>query len=71
MKILKKLIAKIIIPKKTNHCYKAKYNAGKYIYKCKFCHYLKEKNGWQYCRYLKKELSIQDAIKDCNINKTR
>ena len=67
--MIKKLIAKILIPKKTLYChYKFKYDKKRDCYCAKPCVFLKDKNGWEYCKLLKKELTIQDQVKDCGIN---
>lgn len=70
--MIRKLIAKILIPRKTLYCHhRFKFNKKKNIYCSKPCIYWKDDGGWEYCKYLKKELSIQDQVKDCGINEDK
>ena len=70
--MIKKLIARIIIPKNTPYChYRIKHNKKKDIYTSRVCPYWTEKDGREYCKYLKQELHIQDQVKDCGINEYR
>lgn len=65
--MIKKIWACLFIPKKTPYChhdFKEKYG----LLYAKPCKYWCLKNGVEYCKLLKKELSIQDQIKGCGIN---
>lgn len=65
---LKEKVASIFIPKKSPYCHhKFKYSK-KHGICAKPCKFFTYKNGNQYCKLLKNELSIQDQIKDCGIN---
>lgn len=68
MNKIKIVILSLVIPKNTNRCH-----AGVRINKDKIldprvCPFLTEKNGWEYCKLLNKELDVQMQIKECNIN---
>ena len=65
---LKELIASMFIPKNTPYCHHRFKNNRKYGRCAKPCIFWCRKNGLEYCKYLKQELSIQDQIKDCGIN---
>ena len=67
--MIKKLIAKILIPKKTPYCHhRFKYDKKHKVYCVKPCIFWSDDGGWEYCKLLKQELSIQDQVKDCGIN---
>lgn len=67
--MIKKLIAKILIPKKTPYCHhRFKYDKKHKVYCTKPCIFWSDDSGWEYCKLLKQELSIQDQVKDCGIN---
>lgn len=67
--MIKKIIAKLIVPKHTPYChYRFKYNKKYDTYIAKSCPFLTDKNNWEYCKYLNQELSIQDQVKDCDID---
>lgn len=62
-------IAKLFIPKRTPYCHhRFKYIKKYGTYGAKPCRYWTDKNCWEYCKLLKKELTIQDQVKDCGIN---
>ena len=65
---MKELIVSMFIPKNTPYCHHRFKNNKKYGRCAKSCIFWFRKNGIEYCKYLKQELSIQDQIKDCGIN---
>lgn len=72
MKLIKKLIASIFIPKNTPYCHhRFKYIKKIGTYGAKPCRYWRDDGVWEYCALLKQELSIQDQVKDCGINEKR
>lgn len=58
-----------LVPKNTNRCHSGlRYSKnGKILYQKK-CPFLVEKNCYQYCRLLHKNLNIQAEVKECKIN---
>lgn len=68
---IKDKIASLFIPKDTPYCHH-KFKKDKYnnIY-AKPCHYFCRRNNMEYCKYLKDYLSIQDQVKDCDINREK
>ena len=69
MNKIKKMIASIFIPKNTDYCHhRFKYNKKKECYCAKPCIFWKDTGGWEHCRLLDEELTIQDMVKDCGIN---
>lgn len=68
MKKIKELWGSLFIPKNSPYCHHRFKKNKKYGYCAKPCRYWCYKNGLEYCKYLKQELSIQDQVKDCDIN---
>lgn len=68
MNKVKENIASLFIPKNSHYCHHSFKPNKKYGYCAKPCIFWCYKNGMEYCRLLKKELSIQDQVKDCCIN---
>ncbi len=67
---VKKLIASIFIPKRTPYCHhRFKYDKKLRTVCAKPCRYFDIKDGFEYCKLLKENLSIQDQVKDCEINR--
>ena len=65
---IKELFASIFIPKHTPYCHHRFKRTKKYGMCAKPCIFVTEKDDMEYCKLLKKELSIQDQVKDCGIN---
>ena len=70
---IKKKWASLFIPKNTPYCHHRfeKNVAGNYYAKpCKYwcLKFTEYKEPVEYCKLLKKELYIQDQVKDCGIN---
>ena len=70
---LKEKWASLFIPKNTPYCHHRfeKNEAGNfYARPCKYWEIKIDEGNYptEYCRLLKKELSIQDQVKDCGIN---
>lgn len=68
MNKLKEKVASIFIPKNSPYCHHKFKKNKKYGYSAKPCIFLTDRNGMEYCRLLKRELTIQDQVKDCEIN---
>lgn len=68
MNKLKEKVASLFIPKNSPYCHYRFKKSKKYGVCAKPCVFLTYKNGMEYCRLLKQELSIQDQVKDCGIN---
>lgn len=66
MNKIKEKLASIFIPKGP-YCHH-NFKTTKFGYSAKPCIFWCYKNGMEYCKLLKKELSIQDQVKDCEIN---
>jgi len=67
MNKLKEKWASLFIPKKSPYCHH-KFKVKRDTCYAKPCKYWCYKNNLEYCKLLKKELSIQDQVKDCGIN---
>ena len=67
MNKIKEKLASIFIPKNSPYCHH-NFKTTKFGYSAKPCRFWCYKNGMEYCKLLKKELSIQDQVKDCEIN---
>lgn len=65
---MKEKIASLMIPKNTPYCHHRFKRDKKGRVSAKPCKFWCYKNGMEYCKYLKQELSIQDQVKDCGIN---
>jgi hypothetical protein len=68
MNRLKLWWASLFIPKNSSYCHHHFKKSKKYGYCAKPCRYWCYKNGLEYCKLLKDELSVQDQVKDCGIN---
>ena len=69
MNLIKRLIASIFIPKKSPYCHhRFKYMKKYGTYGAKPGILWTDEGGWEYCKLLKQELTIQDQVKDCGIN---
>ncbi len=67
MNKIKEKLSSVFIPKNSSYCHH-NFKVTKFGYCAKPCIFWCCKNGIEYCKLLKKELSIQDQVKDCGIN---